>query len=46
MVQDSSQEYILKPSQQAIVEITFWNITIREVDTTPYTAWTEGHIPI
>ena len=41
-VQDSSQEYILKPSQQAIVEKTDGNITIREVDTTPYTAWTEG----
>ena len=41
-VQDSSQEYILKPSQQAIVQKTDGNIIIREVDTTPYTAWTEG----
>ena len=41
-VQDSSQEYILKPSQQAIVQKTDGNITIRDVDTTPYTAWTEG----
>lgn len=41
-VQDSSQEYILKPSQQAIVQKTDGDITIRDVDTTPYTAWTEG----
>ena len=36
-VQDSSQEYILKPSQQAIVQKTDGDITIRDVDTTPYT---------
>ena len=36
------QEYILKPSQQAIVQKTDGDITIRDVDTTPYTAWTEG----
>ena len=41
-VQNSSQEYILKPSQQAIVQKTDGNIIVREVDTTPYTAWTEG----
>lgn len=41
-VQDSPQEYILKPRQQAIVQKTDGKITIRDVDTAPYTAWTEG----
>ena len=41
-IQNSPQEYTLKPSQQAIVQKKDGKITIRDVDTTPYTAWTEG----